>query len=240
MAEHGAGPHAFTAASQRPSSGRFACPTAYTPRCRGCSRPFRTRTSMALPSVRTPAARRTTGRPTPPRPPATSSTIGSLGTPSAASRGSKCPNLSRHGRTMALAASRNTMRRCAIRARLRVPRPAGSEAHGGGGLLRRVLSLSNLDKVFYPGDGVHQGPGDRVLHAHRARAALPARAPPHAQALSRSCPGPSSTRSSARATGRSGWRRRPYGRATTGATSLTARVASARCTSSTRQSVIRR
>ena len=50
----------------------------------------------------------------------------------------------------------------------------------------RTLSLSNLDKVFYPGDRLHQGPGDRLLHADRAgAAAAPARPPPDAQALSR-------------------------------------------------------
>ena len=48
----------------------------------------------------------------------------------------------------------------------------------------RRLSLSNLDKVMYPAVGLHQGPGDRLLHAHRARAAAaPARPPTDPEAL---------------------------------------------------------
>ena len=75
--------------------------------------------------------------------------------------------------------------RAARRPRSRSPRRAAGrrvevEVEG------RTLSLSNLDKVLYPRGRVHQGPGDRLLHARRARpAAAPARPPAHAEALSR-------------------------------------------------------
>lgn len=39
--------HASTAAEKRPSRVSEARPTAYTPACTGCSRPFATRTSIA-------------------------------------------------------------------------------------------------------------------------------------------------------------------------------------------------
>ena len=39
----------------------------------------------------------------------------------------------------------------------------------------RQLSLSNLDKVLYPHDGLHQGRGDRLLHPNRAGAPAPSR-----------------------------------------------------------------
>ena len=48
-----------------------------------------------------------------------------------------------------------------------------------------AAELSNLDKVFYPADRLHQGPGDRLLHADRAgAAAAPARPAADAEALS--------------------------------------------------------
>src|SRR5437764_1304615 len=42
------GPHAFTAARKRPSSGRLGWPTAYTPRWIWCRRPLRTRTLTSV------------------------------------------------------------------------------------------------------------------------------------------------------------------------------------------------
>ena len=66
----------------------------------------------------------------------------------------------------------------------------GGTAHGGGGRRAQALPLQPRQGLLSR-DGLHQGPGDRVLHAHRARAAAaPARPPPHPQALSRRRPGP--------------------------------------------------
>ena len=70
------------------------------------------------------------------------------------------------------------------RARGYRPRRARGQAHGGGGGGAAALALQPRQGLLSR-DRVHQGPGDRVLHAHRAgAAAAPARPPPDAQALS--------------------------------------------------------
>ena len=81
----------------------------------------------------------------------------------------------------------------------------------------RRLSLSNLDKVLYPRTRVHQGPGDRLLHARRAgRAAAPARPRrSRSSAIRTGSRASTSTRRTARRTRPSGCARSASARSTT-------------------------
>ena len=88
------------------------------------------------------------------------------------------------------------------------PAGAARTPGGGGGRGPHALALEPR-QGHVPRGGLHQGAGDRLLHARRAgAAAAPARPSAHAQALSRTAwRASTSTRSSARRTGPTGWAR---------------------------------